>query len=234
MQPWILRLQQKYYQWKANTKKTLIAPTLTSAWKNTQLPVNQDWQSLEFLIVDTETTALNINEGELLSIGWVTMINGDVQLCDAKHIYIKDLIEKEDSVGQSATIHQIRDCELQTGIYIEEAMDLFLEACRGRILVFHHAGLDLAFLNKHIRYLMGAPLLIPYVDTLAMEKKKLGQQQDIIHKNDLTLSQCRTRYHLPDYPAHNALNDALATAELLQAQLSHKGNCVQGKDILFS
>ena len=31
----------------------------------------------------------------------------------------------------------------------------------------------------------------------------------------------RLRYHLPHYPGHNALIDAIATAELLQAQIQH-------------
>lgn len=30
------------------------------------------------------------------------------------------------------------------------------------------------------------------------------------------------RYHLPPYHAHHALTDALATAELLQAQVAHR------------
>ena len=33
---------------------------------------------------------------------------------------------------------------------------------------------------------------------------------------------CRRRYQLPDYHGHNALWDALATAELLLAQLAHR------------
>lgn len=231
---WLLTLQQHYHFWRGRYKKSLVDSKLLALWKNSTLPFNQDWQSLEFLVVDTETSSLSPKDGELLSIGWVPIIDGHIHLNDAKHIYIKDLMDKHESVGQSATIHQIRDCELQQGIYIEEAIELFLAVSKGRVLVFHHAGLDLAFLNKHVRNLLGGPLLIPYVDTLALEKRKLSQQKDVIHKQDLTLAQCRTRYHLPDYPAHNALSDAIATAELLQAQLSYKGDHVKAKSVLFS
>ncbi|MEF1281994.1 3'-5' exonuclease, partial [Vibrio fortis] len=35
------------------------------------------------------------------------------------------------------------------------------------------------------------------------------------------LGQSRRRYHLPDYTPHHALTDAIATAELLQAQIAH-------------
>ena len=36
----------------------------------------------------------------------------------------------------------------------------------------------------------------------------------------LRLHPSRERYHLPPYQAHHALIDALATAELLQAQIA--------------
>ena len=43
-----------------------------------------------------------------------------------------------------------------------------------------------------------------------------------IKSGDLRLQACRDRYNLPPYPAHNALIDALATAELLVAHASHR------------
>jgi DNA polymerase-3 subunit epsilon len=47
----------------------------------------------------------------------------------------------------------------------------------------------------------------------------------------LRLAECRSRYNLPAYPAHNALMDALAAAELLLAQLDHKGKKVRLTDV---
>ena len=37
----------------------------------------------------------------------------------------------------------------------------------------------------------------------------------------LRLDSSRKRYNLPTYTPHHALTDAIATAELLQAQLAH-------------
>jgi DNA polymerase-3 subunit epsilon len=47
----------------------------------------------------------------------------------------------------------------------------------------------------------------------SMEKHQL--------KEALNLEKCRHRYNLPDYSNHNALTDAMATAELLLAQINH-------------
>lgn len=234
MPNWMLKLAQQYFKLYGRLHQTPIDSKLFRLWKNTQLNLNQAWYELDYLVVDTETSALKTEDGELLSIGWVTIQNGEVQIKDARHFYIKGLMSQHESVGESAAIHQIRDCELQSGIYIEEAISLFLEASQNKILVFHHAGLDLAFLNKHVKHLMGAPLLIPHVDTLLIDKQKLSRQKEVLKKQDLTLASCRTRYGLPDYPAHNALNDALSTAELLIAQAKHKGHNIKGKELFVS
>ncbi len=63
---------------------------------------------------------------------------------------------------------------------------------------------------------------MPTVDTLLLEEAILRRKDAPIMPGDLRLQACRERYNLPNYPAHNALVDALATAELLQAQAQHR------------
>ena len=62
----------------------------------------------------------------------------------------------------------------------------------------------------------------PFLCTLRLEKRLLLRRDRPIQTGDLALSGCRRRYHLPDYRAHNALCDALATAELLLAHIAHR------------
>ena len=49
---------------------------------------------------------------------------------------------------------------------------------------------------------------------------QLHKQHQVLPPNAATLSGCRQRHDLPFAPAHNALDDAMATLELLFAQLS--------------
>ena len=79
---------------------------------------------------------------------------------------------------------------------------------------------DLAFQDRATRSLYGAPLLLPVADTMAIEHRQLKRRDTAIRAGDLRLQACRARHNLPAYPAHNALSDALATAELLLAQLA--------------
>lgn len=161
-------------------------------------------------------SSLDVREGELLSLGWVVIEEGSVPLASAEH----HLLRPDRSVGQSATIHNLRDCEFDQALQPEEVAARFLDAAAGRILVFHNASLDMAYLDQASRQLYGAPLLLPYVDTMQLEHRALVRRDIAIQSGDLRLQACRNRYNLPDYPAHNALVDALATAELLLAQLA--------------
>ena len=206
-------LKRAWYRRKTDSQELL------KCWSASYPPKGTDWRQVEFLIVDTETSSLSAADGEMLSIGWVVLANEGIGLSSSEHY----LLTTQAGVGQSATIHQLRDCELVEGLEQSDMMSRFLEVASGRILVFHHAFLDMSFLNQISVQLYGVPLLLPYVDTLQLEQKRMARRGKVVPKNGLRLANCRTRYNLPDYPAHNALVDALATAELFLAQLRHRG-----------
>ena len=206
---------------------------LASCWKKSAVNCGKLKPSLlcedvEFLVADLETSSLSANEGEVLSIGWVVIKHGKIQLGSAEH----HLLKAKKTVGQSATIHHLRDCELEQGEELIDVAERFLQVSAGRVLVFHHALLDMNFLNKASRELFNSPLLLPVVDTLEIEKEKLLRQQDHIKKGELRLAECRSRYNLPAYPAHNALMDALSSAELLLAQIDYRGKGCRLADLV--
>jgi len=163
-------------------------------------------------------SALDVNKGELLSIGWVVIEGGVIALDSARH----HLVRPENSVGQSAAIHSLRDCELSEAQSGAEVLAHFLRAAAGKVLVFHNAALDMAYLNRISKSVFHAPILLPAVDTLLQEQSLLRRRQQPIKPGDLRLHACRARYHLPEYQGHNALLDALATAELLLAMAVHR------------
>lgn len=187
--------------------------------------LQQCWQasfnkkSPSYLAVDLETSALSPSEGEILSAGWVAIEDNHILLSSAEH----HLVSAENSVGQSAAIHHLRDCDLEFGKAAEHMLEELLKAAKGRILLFHNATLDMAFLNQLSQRICQSDLLLPYEDTLLNEKRRLTARDQVIAPGDLTLGQCRNRYHLPYYAGHNALNDALATAELFLAIQRYSG-----------
>ncbi|MCV6605473.1 MAG: exonuclease domain-containing protein [Porticoccaceae bacterium] len=178
-----------------------------------------DFRNAEYLVADLEMTGLDPNNDHILSIGFVPIINGKIILAEARHILVNSYL----GVGQSATIHGIHDSELKDALPIGDAIRHLLNALRGRVLVLHSGTIDLSFIQPVCTQLFAVPLLAPVVDTLDVEKKRLttSGQLEQLPPDGLRLFNCRERYNLPNYNAHNALADALATAELFLAQVSY-------------
>ena len=209
---WELRLRRLLYA------RRVAGTALQRCWRAPLPATGTDWRQVSFLVVDAEMSSLDVNEGELLSVGWVAVEAGAIALVSARHY----LIKAEKSVGQSATIHSLRDCELSGAETGDVVLERFLDAAAGRVLVFHNAALDMAFLNRVSRNAFNAPVLLPAVDTLLQEERMLRRREQPIKPGDLRLHACRERYNLPLYQGHNALLDALATAELLLAMAAHR------------
>ena len=225
-----LWLQRIFYRlrWWIGAAPAPSKELLAELWNSPLAPGGSQVTDCEFLVVDTETSSLSAKQGELVSIGWVVIREGRVVLTSAEH----HLLQTIDSVGHSATIHQIRDCELETARDPIEVMQQLFGAAAGRILVFHNAMLDLAFINKLCWQHCQAPLLMPVADTMAIERKSLERRDIPLGPQVLRLASCRARYNLPAGQAHNALQDALDTAELLLAQIAYKGSRVQLRELL--
>ncbi|MEZ5555178.1 exonuclease domain-containing protein [Haliea sp.] len=204
---------------RRSRRRQAAGTPLAACWQHPTPAGRTACREAPFLVCDGEMSSLDPATGALLSLGWVAIEHGAIQLASARHY----LIAGEQAVGQSATIHHIHDRELAQGAPISTVMEAFLQAAAGRVLVFHHAALDIAFLDRQCQRLYGAPLLLPTIDTLRLEQKQRERRNQACAPGALTLAGCRAHYGLPVHAAHNALLDAIATAELLLAQIAHRG-----------
>lgn len=209
---WRLRARRLFY------RRRVRGFALHKCWQAPLPSTGTDWRRVSFLVVDAEMSSLEADRGELLSLGWVVVDQAAIELGTAEH----HLMRSEQSVGQSAAIHNLRDHDLIGANEREDVLHRFLEVAAGKILVFHNAGLDMAFLNKLSRCEFHAPLLMPFVDTMMQEEALLRRREIPIKPGDLRLQSCRERYQLPHFDGHNALLDALATAELLLAMATNR------------
>jgi DNA polymerase-3 subunit epsilon len=189
------------------------------AYLEAELPdLRQDFRRARYLAVDLEMTGMDALSDHILSIGFVPVDDLRVVLNGASH----RLVSSDMGVGQSAVIHGIHDRDIDGAGNLREAMDALLKALQGRVMLLHCASLDMAFLQQACQNLYGVPLLVPVVDTMALEDQRLQRNSSGQHGQSLRLSESRRRYNLPDYRAHNALVDAVSTAELFLAQVSHR------------
>ena len=175
------------------------------------------------LALDLEMTGLDPKLDQIISIGLIPIINGEIKLNKGKH----KLIKIAGSVGQSATIHGLVDADLQQALPLNEALNWLLNETIGSVLVAHHVPLDMRFIEHALRKKndnsSNKKCHLYAIDTLKIEHQRLLRKQPMIKEGELRLWSCRERYNLPNYEAHNALVDALSCAELLMAQVSKMG-----------
>lgn len=184
-------------------------------------------QDLSILSVDFETTGLNAVNDKLLSIGFVTIDRQQIKLNSAYHQIINTA---QDLHADNVVIHQITDQQKSQGKPLKEVVEVLLAALAGKVMLVHFARIEKQFLRQACLELYGYAPPFPMVDTLALAKRKLDQRDVAYDPSELRLSSLRHKEGLPEHHAHNALNDAIATAELFLSQ--HRESTCQLKSLL--
>lgn len=202
------RLKQQIKSCSNKALKTHLGYLLN----NLNTPLSQ----LNLLAIDIEMTGLNAKKDQMVSIGAIVIKQLHIKSNSAQH----KLLKIQGSVGQSATIHGVLDEQLKYAIELQDALHWLLELIKDKVLIAHHAPLDMQFLQQAFTNLKIDKPTFFAIDTLAIEKKRLFRQQPVLKDGSLRLNACRENYQLPAYFAHNALTDALACAELFLAQSS--------------
>ncbi|WP_249348544.1 3'-5' exonuclease [Pseudoalteromonas citrea] len=191
-----------------------VCKWLHTQWISWQLKQSY-FDQHEYVIVDLELTGLEPKKHEIVSAGWVTMQSFKIDLNTAGYMLNSDV----NSLLQSPIYHGVDNTQLTAqGAPLSTLVDAFAEALNDRILVCHNAQLDWAFIQHAASAEQKVIQPKAIVDTLKIEKHRLLVQGKQLKQSDLTLAACRERYALPAHHEHNALSDALATAELLLAQ----------------
>lgn len=178
--------------------------------------LDQEVNAVEFICVDFETTGMDANFDKILSIGWVTISKLKIDLQSCVQLMVNEGVQVKAS---TAVINHITPEMLDKGVALDEAMHELFKQSMGKVLVAHGCVIEREFIDQYLNKRFGLTTVpILWLDTLCIEKH-LAQLGDSQLELDLRLSSIRRRYGLPEYSAHNALIDALATAELLLAQL---------------
>lgn len=179
---------------------------------------------VEIAALDLETTGLEPKQDRILSIGLVMVRGLIIDLFDA---WQESLSVNGKLPEQTVVIHGITDDQAALGSNMDEVLPTLLQLLTGKVLLVHNASLDRAFLDKACRDHYGAPFIMPIIDTQELARRRFERRNLPVKSGDLRLFSLRQRYNLPRYNAHNALSDALATAELflaMAAEISPTGD----------
>ena len=180
---------------------------------------------IDFVALDFETTGLDSAQNSIISIGLVPFNLQRIFCRKAKKWYINP---QDNLQEDSIIIHGITHSDLKGAPDLLRILEQLLDELAGKVVVVHYRRIERDFFERNLRALIDEGIIFPVIDTMQIESDiQRKQSQGIINwlkgkrPGSIRLANSRLRYNLPTYPPHDALTDAIATAELLQAQIKH-------------
>lgn len=175
--------------------------------------------------MDFETTGLDADEHAIVSIGLAPFTLDGIRLGENRYWIVRPRLPLHTT---SVTIHGITHSDIENAPDLDEVLDELLSCLEGRVPVVHYRDIERPFLDVALQHRIGQGIRFPVLDTMAIEAhlnphRNPSRWQRLRGKQPVSirLADSRSRYNLPHYAGHNALIDAIATAELLQAQILH-------------
>jgi DNA polymerase-3 subunit epsilon len=173
------------------------------------------WDSVTYWALDLETGGLDARRDPILAVGMVPIREGIVRLGEAYRTLVRPG-EGGSIDPESVRAHQLLWGEVQDAPPLGEVMPEIERRVREAVLLVHHQAFDVAFLQRDFKA-AGVRWPSPKVVDTARLVVKIGKmaQPDLPHDmQPLNLTRARRVYGLPEYQEHDALTDAVATAEL--------------------
>jgi DNA polymerase III subunit epsilon len=179
---------------------------------------------VSLMALDFETTGMDAQTHSIVSIGMVPFSLRAIRPAAGRHWVVKP---SKALLEESVAFHRITHSEVERAPELDTVLDDVLDALAGHLVVVHYRDIERPFLDRAVMARRGEHCLFPLIDTMAIEARweREGRLSRIksflgIKPPSIRLSESRARYGLPAYSAHHAKLDAMATAELFQAQVA--------------
>ncbi len=185
-------------------------------------------QDVPLLALDVETTGLDPRTDGIVSVGVVPMSLDRVRASQGRHWLVKPRVPLAD---EAVTFHGITHQQLLGAPDLDDVLGELLSIMAGQVLVVHCRDIERQFLDQALRRRIGEGIEFPVIDTMELEARLHRRAplpwwrhlwRPVTPAQSIRLAASRERYGLPRYRLHHALSDALASAELLQAQVAHR------------
>lgn len=174
--------------------------------------------------LDVETTGLQADRHSLVSIGMVPFTLDRILFSQRRHWLLRPRFPLQ---ALSVTLHHITHSDLAGAPDLREVLGEVLGVMAGRLPVVHYRGIERSFMDSALMYRLDESLVFPVIDTMELEAR--AYRQSLLARLrrwvggkpvSIRMQESRLRYGLPAYQPHHAVLDALATAELFQAQVA--------------
>lgn len=184
-----------------------------AAWQALpEADLTEDLDQARLVVVDVESTGLDIRRDQLIAIGAVAVQAGRIVLADSFEVILR---QEEVSDRDNILVHGIGGQMQRAGLPPAQALLDFLDYLGKSPLVAYHAVFDATMIRRAMARHLGLVCKRPWLD-LAYVMPALMPDRAGSHK---ALDDWTALFGITNYARHSALSDALATAELLLAAL---------------
>lgn len=184
-----------------------------AAWQALPEPdLSEPLDQARFVVVDVESSGLDIRRDRLIAIGAVAVQGGRIVLADSFEVILR---QDEVSDRDNIIVHGIGGQMQRAGLPPAQALLDSLDYMGKSPLVAFHAAFDETMIRRAMTRHLGLAWKRPWLD-LAYAMPALLPAHAHSHK---TLDDWTALFGIANYARHAALADALATAQLLLAAL---------------
>lgn len=188
---------------------SIASVSIADGYRSAALPrADTPWREVPYCVVDLETTGLNPGRDEIISYAAVPIDEGRIVLADIAQALVRPA---GPIARHTVPIHGIRPHDVAGSPSLEEVLDGLLAAMSGRVLVVHVDWVERGFLGAALRR-RHLHLREPVLDTARLAAARLPGVPDPV-----SLTWLARHLGLPVYGQHEALGDALTTAQVFLA-----------------
>lgn len=160
-----------------------------------------------WVVVDLETSGLNLNRDQVLSIGAMVIEDGAIDLGQA---FERTLLRVNNPLNPSVLLHGLGPSAIAAGCDPADALLDFMTFVGDSPLLAFHAPFDQHMLGRALKDSLGYRLQHPFMDVAALAPMLCPQ----VNVREAGLDYWINHFNLQVEDRHNASADALATAEL--------------------
>lgn len=169
-------------------------------------------RATRFVVVDVETTGLDHRRDLLLAVGCTAV---DAMLIPFDASFASFVRQETASVSANILVHGIDGTTQTNAPAARDALAAFIQFIGKAPLIAFHARFDRSVLDRALRAHLGVELNNQWLDLARLAPAVMPAHADTRSLDDWT---ALCGIHI--YRRHDALSDALATAQLLQVVLS--------------
>ena len=166
-----------------------------------------------YVVVDVETSGLNMKKDHLISIGAVALVDGRMDFKDSFQVVVR---QEQVSTHENILIHGIGGSAQSEGMEPAEALLLFLQFVGKSPLVAYHAFFDQSMIEKAMHGYLGIKLEQTWIDLAWVLPDFFRYRPDA----RVSLDDWLQLFDIENISRHNAVSDAYATAKLLQVAIA--------------